>query len=579
MAEGQRAEGQSVLPGVAGAHAVADSGQRAATSEQRTAGSQSGAAAASGPRPLALSPLPLALRPLPSTAMAAAEGELWLAGHLPALAFDAVCGDRGGAPLVVVTDLERRSQRVVASSPAARRRGIAPGMALATALALEPRLEVRPRDPAAERAVLERLAAAAGGLTPRVSLEPPDGVLLEVRGSLALFGGVEALCGKLLAAGGRVGVQVQVALAPTPLAALAGARAPRDRGSAPFRVMHRAELVGALAPLPLGVLRLPEDVVGRLAKMGVTEIGQALRLPRAGFARRFGPAARAALDRLVGSAVEPRRNATPRERYRVSREPSYELADQPAVLAFLAPMLAELEVFLRSRQASVTALECRLHHRGGTLTRCRLRFAQPAFAATAIGFLFGEHLAATTLAAPVTACELVSGRLVSRQSASAALWQPGEHGSGVANEAPALVERLRARLGEESVYGLCLVPEHRPEAAWQRVAAPGAAARAGSGQRAAGSQSGAAASGPQPAAPRPLWLLSTPLLLPALGAWPQYEGPLEKLAGPERIETGWWDGREVERDYYVMRSRAAVRLWVYRERRAPHEWFLHGVFG
>ena len=50
--------------------------------------------------------------------------------------------------------------------------------------------------------------------------------------------------------------------------------------------------------------------------------------------------------------------------------------------------------------------------------------------------------------------------------------------------------------------------------------------------------------------------------------------------GPERIETGWWDGRDVRRDYYVARTPAGVRLWVFRERRAAEgRWFLHGVFG
>lgn len=497
-------------------------GQRATRDGLRATG-QSPPADASGPLPAARSsspvapvvptsgPQPVARRPLPAAA-AAAAGDLWLAAHLSA--------------------------------------------------------------PAPE-SLLERLAAAAGEITPRVSLEPPDGVLLEVRGSLALFGGVEAVCKKLRTAGRRVGVQVRLALAPTPLAALAGARAPYRRGRSVFRVMHRAELVGALAPLPLAVLRLPEDVIGRLTKTGVTEIGQVLRLPRAGLARRFGPETLAALDRLVGARADPRRHVTPRERYRARREPSYELTNQQAITGFLTPMLAELEVFLRGRQGSIMALECRLHHREGAVTRCRLRFAQPAYAAAAIGFLLGERLATTMLAAPVAACELVSSRLVSRQSASAALWQPDEHGGNLAHEAPALIERLRARLGEESVYGLCLVPEHRPEKAWQRVAALRGLATA------------ANASGPQPVARgplpvtarRPLWLLSTPLSLPAGDIWPHYEGPLEKLAGPERIETGWWDGRDVERDYYVMRSRAAVQLWVYRERHPPHAWFLHGVFG
>ncbi|MGD9597255.1 MAG: DNA polymerase Y family protein [Steroidobacteraceae bacterium] len=526
---------------------------------------------------------PFAVRGSPGGSKAAAE--LWLAIHLPTLAFDAACRGSEDTGSIVVVDLVQRMQRVIALGAAARARGVAPGQALATALALEPRLVIRPRDPGAERALLGHLAMAAGELTPRVSVEPPDGVLLEVRGSLALFGGVDALCGKARAAARRAGVRVRLALAPTPLAALAGARALRGRGRADFRVMRRAELVGALAPLSLAVLRLPEEVLDRLAKTGVTTIGQVLRLPRAGLARRFGPPTLAALDRLVGREAEPRRSVASRGRYRVRREPSCELTDQPAILTFLSAMLAELEAFLRSRQGSITVLECRLHHRGGAAMRCRLRFAEPAFAAAAIHFLLGERLAATALAAPVIACELISGRLVPRHSASAALWRPGEHGGSLAHEAPALIERLRARLGEESVYGLCLVPEHRPERSERRVANSGQPEAAASPPRAT-ARSGrslpavrCSLGGGFAAAERPLWLLATPLLLPSSGGWPQYEGPLDRLAGPERIETGWWDGGDVTRDYYVMRNPAAARLWVYRERHPPHEWFLHGVFG
>ena len=527
-----------------------------------------GPARSSVPAP-AFAPAPAPARaptPAPAPDPGAETGELWLALHLPTLVFDAAYREADASRPLAVIESVRRVQRIVIAGRAARARGVAPGMALAVALTLEPRLDTRDRDRDAERALLERLAAAAGELTPRVSLEPPDGVLLEVRGSLALFGGVEALCARVRAVCRRVGTRARLALAPTPLAALAGARVPRGRAAAPFRVMHRAQLVGALAPLPLATLRLPQDTLARLAKIGVTGIGAALRLPRAGFARRFGHDTLATLDRLVGREATPRRAVVPRERYRARAEPAYELTSQPALVAFLAPMLEALEGFLRGRQGSITALECRLHHRGGTATRCRLRFAQPAFAAAPIGFLLAERLAATTLAAPVTACELVSSRLVPRRSASAALWQPGEHGGGPGNEAPELIERLRARLGEQSVYGLCLVPEHRPEAAW-RIAEP--LAHRGAGTAVAADR-------------RPLWLLSTPLPLPSPAgghAWPQYEGPLEKLAGPERIETGWWDDRDVARDYYVVRSGAAALLWIYRERQPPHAWFLHGVFG
>ena len=51
--------------------------------------------------------------------------------------------------------------------------------------------------------------------------------------------------------------------------------------------------------------------------------------------------------------------------------------------------------------------------------------------------------------------------------------------------------------------------------------------------------------------------------------------------GPECIESGWWDGHDVARDYYIARNAQGARLWVFRKRRettAGARWFLHGWF-
>jgi protein ImuB len=53
------------------------------------------------------------------------------------------------------------------------------------------------------------------------------------------------------------------------------------------------------------------------------------------------------------------------------------------------------------------------------------------------------------------------------------------------------------------------------------------------------------------------------------------EGDFTLLAGPERIEAGWWDGEDVVRDYFIARTRAASLAWIYR---ATEGWFLHGLF-
>jgi protein ImuB len=151
--------------------------------------------------------------------------------------------------------------------------------------------------------------------------------------------------------------------------------------------------------------------------------------------------------------------------------------------------------------------------------------------------------------------------------ASGGLWQPGEHGGGAAAQAPELIERLRARLGAEAVYGLGVVEDHRPEVAWlqndpvRNAVNPSMEARGSPFDR------------------RPLWLLPMPRQLGERDGLPRRRGPLRLLGEAERIETGWWDGGEIARDYYAAIDMRGTRLWVFREREAPHRWFLHGVFG
>ena len=77
---------------------------------------------------------------------------------------------------------------------------------------------------------------------------------------------------------------------------------------------------------------------------------------------------------------------------------------------------------------------------------------------------------------------------------------------------------------------------------------------------------------------RPLWLLHRPRPLAEIGERPHHEGPLELLAGPERIESGWWDGDDAARDYFVARACNESLVWIFRDRRGEGGWYLHGVF-
>lgn len=510
--------------------------------------------------------------------------ELWIGIHLPQLALEALAGSdakaRSAPQPLAVAELLGSAQCVVAPNERAARAGVRAGMSLAAALALAPQLAVRTRDPHREQALLARLARLALAFTPRVSLAAPDGLLLEIKGSLRLFGGTRKLGSAFLTACRAAGVQPKLALAPTPLAALAGARYTAGTaragagGAVPagatFEVADESRLIGALTPLPLAVLRWPPQVLERLTKIGVRTIGEALRLPRAGFARRFGAETLASLDRLTGRTPDPRRSFHAPERFRMRRGCTYDLEHHEAIVAALTPFFEALTSFLEARQCGITALECRLWHRHAPATRCVLNLAAPAGSGANLQALFAERLAALALPEPVRSFELRSGRLVPRALRAESLWQPGEHGGGTGAPSVDLIEMLRARLGSDAVYGLAIHATHRPETAWRRGEPAAARSERGSANTAS----------PWPAFRRPLWLLSQPEPLSESRGLPRRRGPLRLRGEPERIETGWWEEEgAIGRDYYEAIDMRGVRLWIYRERVQPHRWFLQGIFG
>ncbi len=320
-------------------------------------------------------------------------------------------------------------------------------------------------------ALLQRLAVLAQRFTPRVSLEPPDGLVLEVQGSLALFGGATPLYRAFRAGCHAAHAAPVLTLAPTPLAALVGARS-----GISFKVLDQQHLVSAVSSLPLVALRWPPQVLQRLSKLGVYRVGQALRLPRAGFARRFGREPLQMLDQLVARSADLRVPFRLPERFRTKRQFVREREDHVQILQALQPLLEQLGEFLEARQCGITRLTCRLRHRNDMHTDCVVRLAQPEAAAARFLEWFAERLRRTALPGPVRSLELRSGELLSRAPVYESLWQPGEHGGGGGGAAGSMpgslefIERLRMRLGDLAVHGLGCQDSHCPEGASRPVA-------------------------------------------------------------------------------------------------------------
>jgi protein ImuB len=52
---------------------------------------------------------------------------------------------------------------------------------------------------------------------------------------------------------------------------------------------------------------------------------------------------------------------------------------------------------------------------------------------------------------------------------------------------------------------------------------------------------------------------------------------VERSWGPERIETGWWRGDDIRRDYFIVEATTGERFWLFRNL-IDGSWFLHGAF-
>ncbi len=538
---------------------------------------------------------------------------LWIALHLPALALESWAAtrspDQAGRPLVLLQE-----HQVQHADALALARGVRPGMKRATALALAPDLllvaaDVQ-RDARALRAVVHVALAfspAVTWATPadlRAGGDHPDaqpasspalvGVRLEVQASLRYFGGLAKLLHRLRAALAPLGHQVRIASAPTALGAALLAAWRDDLALGPHS--HGPGASQALQPLldavPLPLLGAGREHWQALQGMGLHTLADLRGLPRAGLARRFGPGLLTDIDRARGHAPEAQVWLTLPASF-TSRIELLCRADTSAqVLAGAQLLLARLLAWAGARQARIARFTLLMHHEPSrrardnnsdnpTLTALQIAPAEPAADAEHLLALLTENLGRLPLAAPALELSLQCDRLVAATPPNHELFASrSSEREGLAR----LVERLQARLGAAQVQSLGAVADHRPECGtrWRPADAARLGAGTGMGQCVDTASLQAQA---ETLSTQPLWLLpqARPLLANRQG--PRLDGrALQLLAGPERLESGWWDAQgPALRDYYIAQAASGALVWIYRHRLPGSEagpgWFLQGLFG
>jgi protein ImuB len=473
---------------------------------------------------------------------------LWTALYFPQLPIEILTVGLDREIALAISRSHRGRETISRCNAAAAAQGICPGLPVQAALALHAGLRVLPRSEADEASALQGLALWAYQFSPRIAFEPLT-LLLETGASRRLFGGLEPLSRLLDRELDQLGHQYRRAVAPTPTAAGLLARTrPGATAQTPESLRRQINDI-ALAQLT----RNPE-VRALIDDIGLNSIGECLALPRAELARRTGPRLILLFDRLLGSVPDPRPPWQPPDRFEQRLELPGEITHHTA-LAFPAQrLIITLCGYLLGRGAATQHLTWRLEHREAAATEFRQGLLKPSRDAGHMLDIFRERIERVRLPEPVVAMGLeVTGWLHFEEQTADLLRNPSDAEDGT------FLERLRNRLGDARVQGLSTVPDYRPERAW-RWCGPGTGKGDDSSERR-----------------HPLWLLDPPCPLGVREQRPDYGGRLELEHLPERIETGWWDGCDVARDYFVARNPAGERLWVFRDRRSGG-WYLHGLF-
>lgn len=503
-----------------------------------------------------------------------------------------------GQAIAVHHAMARQGRRLLACSRSARQLGLAPEMPLADAASMRRRrsapLHLHAHDAAADLRQLATLAEHCERFSPLVGwrttddkdMAPvggPDCLFLDVTLVAKHFGGEPELVRRACEALGRRGLHPLAGLGPTIGAAWAAARYAQDGGDAApghrWLLPHSAtDLESCLQSLPPFALRLPEDALELLRQLGICTLGQLRELPRAAVAARLGEAPGRRYDQLIGAAEEAILAHRPAPQFCVERRFEAPVRERRAVAAAVTELTSLLSEQLKSARRGATEVVCRLDSLSGQTTKQRLGLFEPSWDTDHIGDLLRLQLESAQLENGVERATLMATKVAPMEARQGDLFGAVEDTILAAQ----LVDRLRQRLGEKQVVAPQLRADAQPERA---VAYVTRALRKKTRQASQTRKANDTRQATPPTLCRPLTLAEPQEL--TVFSW-QDELPLEfswngrlverrRCWGPERIETGWWRGKSVRRDYYRVELRTGERLWIFCQLNAK-QWYLHGWY-
>ncbi|USD41990.1 DNA polymerase Y family protein [Vibrio sp. SCSIO 43135] len=464
--------------------------------------------------------------------------QLWLYLHFPTLQLDALFAQQNEQPLAIV---EGKKHQIVQCNSAAQEQGIKAGLGLGSAAALCADLQVHPYDARIEQQTLTDIAQWLYLITSDIALFPPQGILLKVTDMLSLYQGLDNYWHTLSQHLNTLALNYSYSTGFSPFSAILLAKSHINSIT-----LDKETILNNIQQHPIASTELDKKQLEQLSRVGIQTLQELLELPLQELARRFNIDLVNYVGRLTGRFKHPITLYHPPEAFHSYMELLFDIENVQWLEKPLGKLLKKLELFLTLRNQVAYELELTLHQRDKVEQSITFTSAIGDYSAAQWTRLCQLSMESLTLEGPVQGLTLTIKRYGEQQAYADDIFE-GKKGQQSELE---LVSLLQAKLGKKQVRKVCMTPDPRPDKATrlydpaQTVILPELKNRL-----------------------RPSIMLPEPELL------------CEKVSlmqGPERVVTGWWDGDDMTRDYFIARSQEGRWLWIFRNQ--DKQWFLHGQF-
>jgi protein ImuB len=402
--------------------------------------------------------------------------------------------------------------------------------------------------------------------SPLAAADGSDGIILDITGCTHLFGGEGELLLDLQRRVHRMGIKSHGAIADTWGIAWALARYGKTS------IVHGENAVSALAHLPVEALRLPDEFVLELRRLGLLAIAAVQKIPRRALAIRFGATLLRRLDQIFYQAEEPLTPWRPPAPHRESRILAEPISTVTAVEYVLHDLLQEICKRLETNRLGSRHMDLACYRVDGSVDRCEVRTSKPTRSVSHLMHLFEGTLETlrSGFGFEMFVLSVLDVEALDPIQLSLSQANPVEDESSF----NALVDRFGMKLGFDQVNRIRVCESYLPEQAIEF--------------RSAAASPIASAEWPAYRV-RPIRLIHPPMsievsvLIPGGSPVRFFIGNRQRrivrLEGPERLMPEWWhdhNSRWSTRDYYRIEDDQGLRFWIFRD--SSEHWFLHGHF-